>query len=87
MSAEILDGDNQYEAPEHGKQDAKKFIRFKKFPPVLQVQVNRFDYDFERDAMMKKNDQFLFSEVLNIDDVLSEETNQSQCTNKHKKVS
>jgi hypothetical protein len=47
---------------------------------VLQVQVNRFDYDFERDAMMKKNDQFKFAEELDIDDVLPEETNQSQAT-------
>jgi hypothetical protein len=37
--------------------------------------VNRFDYDFERDAMMKKNDQFRFCEVLNLDDTLPEETN------------
>ena len=35
VSAENLDGDNKYETDEHGKQDAKKFIRFKELPPVL----------------------------------------------------
>jgi ubiquitin carboxyl-terminal hydrolase 7 len=48
--------------------------------------VNRFDYDFERDAMMKKNDQFRFAEILDMDSVLPEETNQSQAaTVYHKK--
>jgi len=46
--------------------------------------VNRFDYDFERDAMMKKNDQFRFCEVLNLDDTLPEETNYSQVASKHR---
>ena len=35
MAAERLDGDNQYMTDEHGKQDALKFIRLKKLPPVL----------------------------------------------------
>lgn len=35
VGSEDLTGDNQYEAEGFGKQDAKKFIRFKKFPPVL----------------------------------------------------
>ncbi len=37
VQAEELTGENQYDAGEHGKQDAKKFIRFKKLPPVLQI--------------------------------------------------
>lgn len=45
VEAEELTGDNQYDAEKLGKQDARKFIRFKKFPPVLQISVNRFAYD------------------------------------------
>ena len=37
VAAERLEGDNQYETDQYGKQDAKKFIKFKKLPPVLQV--------------------------------------------------
>jgi ubiquitin carboxyl-terminal hydrolase 7 len=37
VQAEELTGENQYEAEGFGKQDAKKFIRFRKLPPVLQV--------------------------------------------------
>ena len=35
VASEELTGDNQYDAEEMGKQDAKKYIRFKKLPPVL----------------------------------------------------
>ena len=35
VASENLDGDNKYETDKYGKQDAKKFIRFKELPPVL----------------------------------------------------
>jgi|TARA_B110000285_G_scaffold232091_1_gene302335 ubiquitin carboxyl-terminal hydrolase 7 len=35
VAQEKLEGDNQYETEKDGKQDAKKFIRFKELPPVL----------------------------------------------------
>jgi ubiquitin carboxyl-terminal hydrolase 7 len=35
VEVEEMTGDNQYDADKFGKQDAKKFIRFKKLPPVL----------------------------------------------------
>ena len=76
--SEDLKGDNQYDAGEHGKQDARKFIRFTKFPPVLQVQLNRFDYDFEQESMTKINTRFEFQKTLNLDLVLPDENNQSQ---------
>lgn len=34
-------------------QDAKKGVLFIDFPPVLQLQLKRFEYDFMRDAMVK----------------------------------
>jgi len=34
-------------------QDAKKGMLFIDFPPVLQLQLKRFEYDFVRDAMVK----------------------------------
>ena len=43
-----MDGDNQYAAGTHGKQDAQKGVTFLKFPPVLTIHLKRFDFDFER---------------------------------------
>ena len=39
VETEDLDGDNQYEAEGHGKQDAEKGVKFLRFPPVLNIQV------------------------------------------------
>ena len=34
-------------------QDARKGVLFDDFPPVLQLQLKRFEYDFRRDIMVK----------------------------------
>lgn len=34
-------------------QDARKFVRFDDFPPVLQLHLMRFDYDYQRDMQIK----------------------------------
>lgn len=78
VQAEELTGENQYDAEEHGRQDAKRFIRIKKLPPVLQVQVNRFAYNPEVDQMVKINSMFKFSDVLDLDAILTSDPNQSQ---------
>lgn len=38
-------------------QDAKKGVLFLDFPPVLQLQLKRFEYDFMRDTMVKVGKQ------------------------------
>ena len=50
VQSESLDGDNKYDTddPILGKQDAKKFYRFKKLPPVLQISLNRFYFDYQQ---------------------------------------
>ncbi|CAI7925749.1 unnamed protein product [Closterium sp. NIES-53] len=53
VEVERLDGDNKYHAEQHGLQDAKKGVLFVDFPPVLQLQLKRFEYDFMRDTMVK----------------------------------
>ena len=67
VEVETLDEDNQYQAEGHGKQDARKGILFKSFPPVLQLQLKRFEYDFMRDMMVKINERYEFPEVLDLD--------------------
>jgi len=36
-----------------GVQDAKKGILFDSFPPVLQLHLKRFEFDFQRDVSTK----------------------------------
>ncbi|TYZ61201.1 hypothetical protein PybrP1_005954 [[Pythium] brassicae (nom. inval.)] len=71
VETELLQGDNQYEAEGHGKQDAKKGIRFVHFPPVLNIQLKRFEYDPLRDGMVKIHDRFEFPKTLVLDEFLS----------------
>ena len=60
VEEEILDGDNKYRAEGHGLQAAKKGTRFIAFPPVLQLQLKRFQYEVMSDRMVKINDRFEF---------------------------
>eukprot|EP00884_Botryococcus_braunii_P009403 jgi/Botrbrau1/18464/Bobra.0072s0047.1 len=64
---EQLDGANQYKAEEHGLQDAKKGVLFDSFPPVLQLQLKRFEYDYTRDSMVKLNSKYEFFDELDLD--------------------
>ncbi|KAG2490856.1 hypothetical protein HYH03_010774 [Edaphochlamys debaryana] len=64
---EILNGQNQYKTDDHGMQDARKGILFESLPPVLQLQLKRFEYDCQRDAMVKINDRYEFYEEIDLD--------------------
>ncbi|KAI4339301.1 hypothetical protein MLD38_024261 [Melastoma candidum] len=67
VEVEKLEGDNRYQAEQHGLQDAKKGVLFIDFPPVLQLQLKRFEYDFMRDTMVKINDRYEFPLQLDLD--------------------
>src|SRR5690349_1345958 len=60
VEEETLDGDNKYRAEGHGLQAAKKGTRFLTLPPVLQLQLKRFQYDVMSDQMVKINSRFEF---------------------------
>lgn len=70
VEIELLQGDNQYEAEGYGKQDAKKGIQFLQLPPVLNVQLKRYEYDPMRDCMAKIHDRFEFPKTLVLDEFL-----------------
>lgn len=57
VTAEVLDGDNKYDAGEHGLQDAEKGVIFASFPPVLHLHLMRFQYDPVTDCSVKFNDR------------------------------
>ncbi|KAM2482453.1 hypothetical protein FF1_040003 [Malus domestica] len=67
VEVERLEGDNKYHAEQYGLQDAKKGVLFIDFPPVLQLQLKRFEYDFMRDTMVKINDHYEFPLQLDLD--------------------
>ncbi|CAO0799162.1 unnamed protein product [Mucor circinelloides] len=77
---EILEKENKYMADGHGLQDAKKGVIFETLPPVLQIQLKRFDYDMEEDAMVKINDRHEFPAEIDLQPyhISREEQSQSQ---------
>jgi len=66
LEVEVLEGDNAYAAEGHGKQRARKGIRFGDLPPVLHLQLKRFEYDPYIDNTVKVNDRFAFPEHLDL---------------------
>ncbi|XP_023245457.1 ubiquitin carboxyl-terminal hydrolase 7 [Copidosoma floridanum] len=66
VSSEILDGDNKYDAGEHGLQEAEKGVMFSSFPPVLHLHLMRFQYDPITDCSVKFNDRFEFYEKISL---------------------
>lgn len=59
ISTETLDGENKYDAGEHGLQEAEKGVIFATFPPVLHLHLMRFQYDPITDSSVKFNDRYL----------------------------
>ena len=66
VEVEVLDGDNKYEAEGHGKQVATRGVIFEYFPPVLQLQLKRFEYDYQLDRMLKLNQFYEFEQTIDL---------------------
>lgn len=79
IQVETLEGENKYDAgPPYGLQDAKKGVIFESFPPVLHLHLKRFEYDINRDAMMKINDRHAFPMEFDASPYLSENADKSE---------
>ncbi|PSN74726.1 cysteine proteinase [Corynespora cassiicola Philippines] len=78
IQVETMDGENKYFAEGYGLQDAKKGVIFESFPQVLHLQLKRFEYDINRDAMMKVNDRYEFPEIWDASPYLSESADRSE---------
>lgn len=78
VSVETLDGENKYQAEGHGLQAARKGVIFKSFPPVLHLQLRRFEYDVEKDALVKINDRHEFPFEIDLGEFLDESADRSQ---------
>lgn len=79
IQVETLEGENKYDAGEPYKlQDAKKGVIFESFPPVLHLHLKRFEYDINRDAMMKVNDKHEFPLEFDAAQYLSDDADRSE---------
>jgi ubiquitin carboxyl-terminal hydrolase 7 len=79
IQVEKMEGENQYFAgDEHKLQDANKGVIFTSFPDVLHLQLKRFEYDIQRDMMMKINDRYEFPDVFDAAPYLIEDADKSE---------
>ncbi|KAK7207041.1 cysteine proteinase [Myxozyma melibiosi] len=78
IQVETLNGENQYQATGYGLQDAEKGVIFQSFPPVLHLQLKRFEYDFNRDMMVKINDRHEFPLEIDLSEFLEPQTDRSE---------
>lgn len=75
-----MDGDNQYMTPDFGKQDAEMGVEFLEFPLVLQIHLNRTEYDAARGRMVKLNNFFEFPRVIDLSPYMASDANKDDAT-------
>lgn len=78
IAVETLDGENKYFAEGHGLQDARKGVIFESFPEILHLHLKRFEYDINRDCMMKVNDHYEFPLEFDAAPYLSDDADKSE---------
>ena len=68
VKGDLLDGSNAYYCERCDKKvDTTKRLCVKKLPPILVIQLKRFDYDYERECAIKFNDYFEFPRELDME--------------------
>ncbi|CAG8539749.1 9541_t:CDS:10 [Gigaspora rosea] len=78
IKEETLNGDNKYYAGINGLQDATKRVIFESFPPVLHLQLKRFEYDAQIATVDKINDSHEFPMEIDLEKYLSPEADRSK---------
>ncbi|XP_051561998.1 probable ubiquitin carboxyl-terminal hydrolase FAF-X isoform X1 [Myxocyprinus asiaticus] len=68
VKGDLLEGANAYHCEKCNKKvDTVKRLLIKKLPPILAIQLKRFDYDWERECAIKFNDYFEFPRELDME--------------------
>ncbi len=78
IQVERLEGENKYNAEGFGLQDAHKGVIFESFPPVLHLQLKRFEYDMMRDQNVKINDRYEYPLEIDLAPYLDEKADRSE---------
>ena len=74
VAVKTLGGEYGYQTGEFGLQDARAAVTFQSFPPVLHLQLKRYEYDMQRDTMVRvridssPDDWFVFNLTLKVND-------------------
>ncbi|CAG8722751.1 6005_t:CDS:2, partial [Dentiscutata heterogama] len=68
----------EYQTETYGLQDAKKGVIFESFPPVLRIQLNRFEYDSQKDTVVKINDRLEYPLEIDLERYLSSDSDRSK---------
>lgn len=71
---EVFEGSNQYKADHFGYQDAVTGNVFTHFPPVLYLNLKRYEYDYMQDRICKVNDYYEFPETIDLSPYYHPET-------------
>ena len=75
VTPEVLEGENQYECEKCAKKvNAWKGLKFKTFPPLLTLQLKRFDLNYQTMQRIKLNDYVSFPVILNMNEYTQERT-------------
>jgi ubiquitin carboxyl-terminal hydrolase 7 len=72
VAEEKLTGDNQYSTEQYGKQDAICSVKFGRLPPVLHLQLKRFEFSLTTYTMEKINSRFEFPETMDLSEFVDE---------------
>lgn len=83
LETQELTGDEQYNSGEFGMQDAVMGTEFLSFPPVLMIQLRRFEHDWEKNRNIKINDYFEYPKEIDLTPYLSPHSEQLKRNNKY----
>ncbi|KAF0549637.1 putative ubiquitin-specific processing protease 21 [Gigaspora margarita] len=72
------EGINKYQTENYGLQDVKKSVIFESFPPVLRIQLKRFEYDLQGNTIVKINDRFEYPLEIDLQRYLSPDSDRSK---------
>ncbi|KAF9649119.1 hypothetical protein BDM02DRAFT_3186537 [Thelephora ganbajun] len=78
VTVERLDGITKYHRKGFGSQNFQKRITFQSLPSVLHLQLKRYGWDIQLDAMVKINDRFEFPFEIDLDEFFDKTTDRSK---------
>lgn len=76
--AEYVKVDTFNTGAQNGPQEMKRGMIVDKFPPILHLQLKRFQYDISEDAMVKLDDLFEFPEEIDLSPYLAANADRSE---------
>ncbi|KAA6396223.1 MAG: putative Ubiquitin carboxyl-terminal hydrolase 12 [Streblomastix strix] len=86
VEPDILEGDNAYAVEDKGKHRAVRSTHFVHLPPVLHIQLMRWQYDPDQDRIVKVHNYFEFPEELDMNKYMIHLTAQQEAILKANRI-